>query len=78
MSDVSVDRTRRVRPVLEYPCGEPPAAGAVTEVAPGVLWIRMPLPFSLANINLWAIRDGEQWAIVDTGIQTSDTATAWR
>ena len=78
MSDVSVDRTRRVRPVLEYPCGEPPAAGAVTEVATGVLWIRMPLPFSLANINLWAIRDGEQWAIVDTGIQTSDTATAWR
>ena len=71
MSDVSVDRTRRVRPVLEYPCGEPPAAGAVTEVATGVLWIRMPLPFSLANINLWAIRDGEQWAIVDTGIQTA-------
>ena len=78
MSDVSVDRTRRVRPVLEYPCGEPPAAGQATEVAPGVLWIRMPLPFSLANINLWAIRDGEGWTVVDTGIQTPETATAWR
>ncbi len=78
MSDESVDRTRRSRPALEYPCGEPPAAGEAREIAPGVLWIRMPLPFSLANINLWAIRDGEGWAIVDTGIQTADTATAWR
>jgi len=78
MSDVSVDRTRRVRPQLVYPCGDPPAAGAVTEVAPGVLWLRMPLPLSLAAINLWAIRDGEGWTVVDTGIQTPDTAAAWR
>ncbi len=66
MSDESVDRTRRSRPALEYPCGEPPAAGEAREIAPGVLWIRMPLPFSLANINLWAIRDGEGWAIAGT------------
>jgi glyoxylase-like metal-dependent hydrolase (beta-lactamase superfamily II) len=47
-------------------------------VAPGVLWIRMPLPFALANINLWAIADGDRWTIVDTGIQTPETAAAWR
>ena len=78
MSDVSVDRTRRVRPGREYPCGEPPATGAVSEVAPGVLWIRMPLPFALAQINLWAIRDGERWTLVDSGLQTPETAEAWR
>lgn len=78
MSDESVDRSRRVRPVLEYPCGEAPVAGEAREIAPGVLWIRMPLPFALAHINLWAIRDGDKWAIVDTGVQTPETAAAWR
>jgi len=48
------------------------------EVAPGVLWIRMPMPFRLSHINLWAIRDGDGWAIVDTGLQTDDTLRAWQ
>jgi glyoxylase-like metal-dependent hydrolase (beta-lactamase superfamily II) len=38
----------------------------------------MPMPFTLDHINLWAIRDGDSWAIVDTGLQTMETATAWR
>ncbi|HOA92899.1 MAG TPA: MBL fold metallo-hydrolase [Quisquiliibacterium sp.] len=78
MSDESADRTRRVRPVLEYPCTPIPESGQTLEVAPGVLWIRMPLPFALSHINLWAIADGDRWAIVDTGIQTPETAAAWR
>jgi glyoxylase-like metal-dependent hydrolase (beta-lactamase superfamily II) len=42
------------------------------------------MPFALDHINLWAIRDGAPndsesgWAIVDTGLQTLETATAWR
>ena len=62
-------------PALIYPCGEPPAPGTVREVAPGVLWLRMPLPFTLNHINLWALADedeqGPGWAIVDTGINAS-------
>ena len=42
---------------LSYPCGEAPAPGQVLEVAPGVLWLRMPLPFALNHINLWAVAD---------------------
>jgi len=61
-----------------YPCGDPPAAGSAREIAPGVLWIRMPMPFRLDHVNLWAIRDGDGWAIVDTGLQTADVAAAWR
>jgi glyoxylase-like metal-dependent hydrolase (beta-lactamase superfamily II) len=38
----------------------------------------MPMPFVLDHLNLWAIRDREGWAIVDTGLQTIETATAWR
>jgi glyoxylase-like metal-dependent hydrolase (beta-lactamase superfamily II) len=67
---------------LVYPCGTPPAPGEVIEVAPGVLWLRMPLPFALNHINLWAIADederGPGWAIVDTGTKTPDTLAAWR
>jgi glyoxylase-like metal-dependent hydrolase (beta-lactamase superfamily II) len=69
---------------LTFPCGEPPAAGEPREIAPGVLWLRMPMPYALNHINLWAIRDHDTadgrpgWAIVDTGLQTLETATAWR
>jgi len=71
-------------PSVLYPCGAPPPSGQTREIAPGVLWIRMPMPFALDHINLWAIRDGDVgdseagWAIVDTGLQTVDTSTAWR
>ena len=43
---------------LVYPCGEPPAPGEARELAPGVRWMRMPMPFALNHINLWAVADG--------------------
>ena len=63
---------------LHYPQGEPPAPGTAVEVRPGLLWLRMPLPFALNHINLWALDDGPGWAIVDTGTQTPDVLAAWR
>jgi glyoxylase-like metal-dependent hydrolase (beta-lactamase superfamily II) len=63
---------------LTYPFAAPPAAGTTLEVAPGVHWIRMPLPFKLDHINLWAIDDGDGWAVIDTGMRTDETAAAWR
>lgn len=77
---MTAGRTEREasNPEMSYPCGEIPVAGAAREVAPGVLWLRMPLPFSLSHINLWAIEDGNGWAAVDTGLRSNDTMTAWR
>ena len=68
------------RAALEYPLGETtPDVGETLEVAPGIHWVRMPLPFSLKWINLWLIDDGEKgWTIVDTGMPMDDTKTAWR
>ena len=63
---------------LVYPCGEVPETGTAKEIAPGVWWIRMPLPFQLDHINVWAIRDGDGWALVDTGIWSPETASAWQ
>lgn len=69
-------KTEKAR--YDYPFAEPPAVGATMEVAPGVRWVRMPLPFSLKWINLWLIEDGEGWTVVDTGIPNSETKGHWR
>lgn len=68
------------RASLVYPHGETtPAVGETIEVAAGVHWLRMPLPFSLKWINLWLIDDGEKgWTVVDTGVPTDETKAAWR
>jgi glyoxylase-like metal-dependent hydrolase (beta-lactamase superfamily II) len=63
---------------LTYPFAELPQRGRTIEVAPGVHWIRMPLPYALDHINLWALDDGAGWAIVDTGVRTEETAAVWR
>ena len=64
-------------PQLEYPFNTLPAIGETLPVAPGVHWIRMPLPFALNHINLWLIEDGDGVAIVDTGYGLDTTRDAW-
>ena len=64
-------------PRLEYPFDTLPPAGETREVAPGVHWIRMPLPFALDHINLWLLEDGEGVTIVDTGYALDATIEAW-
>lgn len=46
-------------------------------IAPGLLWLRMPLPFSLDHINLWAIEDEAGWTLVDCGIADDVTQSLW-
>lgn len=62
---------------LSYPLGAIPEPGEAIEAAPGVLWLRMPLPMALNHVNVYAIADGDGWVVVDTGLRTSDTVTAW-
>ena len=67
---------------LTYPHGEAlPALGSTIEVAPGVRWLRMVLPFQLDHINLWLLRDvqdgAQGWTLVDCGINNDATRDAW-
>ena len=55
-----------------------PDIGATIEVAAGVFWLRMPLPFKLNHINLWLLDDGDGWTVVDTGIARDEVKAAWR
>ncbi|MEO8281643.1 MAG: MBL fold metallo-hydrolase [Ideonella sp.] len=73
---IDIDRQSKAR--LEYPFAAPPERGQMIEVARGVFWLRMPLPFTLDHINLWALEDGDGWAVVDTGVRTDETAMVWR
>src|SRR5438105_1506374 len=62
---------------LEFPFSAPPCGGATKEVAPGVLWLRMPLPFALDHIHHWLLADGEGWTQVDTGYGDGPTRALW-
>lgn len=55
---------------LRYPWAEPPAFGDAIEIAPGVLWARLPLPMALDHVNCYALDDGDGWTLVDPGIDT--------
>ncbi|MBT4739623.1 MAG: MBL fold metallo-hydrolase [Rhodospirillaceae bacterium] len=62
---------------LTYPLDELPEPGGLVRVAPGVFWLRMPLPIALNHINLWLLEDDDGWTIVDTGIGTDETKELW-
>jgi len=62
---------------LNYPFAEPPAHDSFTEVAPGVRWLRFPLPFALNHINLYLLEDGPGWTLVDTGIRSETSYALW-
>ena len=67
---------------LTYPMAPArPEPGQVLEVADGVLWLRMALPFALNHINLWLLRDRfegrDGWTVVDTCIDHPAARQAW-
>lgn len=63
--------------LLDFPVTTAPAPGEVVPIAPGVLWLRMKLPFALNHINLWLVEDGPHWTAVDTGFSLPETKEAW-
>ncbi len=71
-------RERLEKPTLIYPFKSAPEPGKVQQIAPGVVWMRMPLPIALDHINVWGLEDDEGWAVVDTGMRTDETLAAWR
>ena len=46
---------RVIHETLQYPFSTSPEFGTTMQVAPGVYWLRMPLPMSLNHINLYLI-----------------------
>ena len=68
---------------LDYPFADAlPEPGRKREIAPGIWWIRQPLPFALDHINLWLLRDRfdgrDGWTVIDCGIASEATQDLWR
>lgn len=63
---------------IRYPYETPPARGAAVTVAPGVLWMRLPLPMALDHVNVYALDDGDSWTVIDTGFASNTSRTIWK
>lgn len=71
---------------LAYPFGATlPALGTTHDIAPGLLWLRMGLPFALDHINLWLVEDRfagldgvvHGYSAIDCGIADDGSRSAW-
>ena len=56
----------------------PPAPGEAVTVAPGVLWMRLPLPMALDHVNVYALEEEDGWTLVDTGFDTPAARETWQ
>ncbi len=62
---------------IRHPFQTPPAEGEAVEVAPGVLWLRLPLPMALDHVNIYALDEGDGWTLVDAGLSTKRSKAIW-
>ena len=63
---------------IRYPWDQPPENGEITEIAEGVMWLRLPLPMKLDHVNIYILDDGDGWTLIDTGIKTRKVMGMWK
>jgi len=63
---------------IQYEFDTRPQTGETMEIAPGLFWLRMHLPFSLAHINVWLLDEGESWSVIDTGVAIDECKDIWK
>ncbi len=72
----STDNSSRL---LQFFVDEKPGTGEVTAINDNIFWVRMSLPMKgLDHINLYFLRDGDSWVVVDTGIGSKDSMAIWQ
>lgn len=58
---------------ITFPFGDYPVPGTAMEVADGIFWISTTVPFkALKQVNLWLLRDGPGWTMIDCGYGKPD------
>jgi glyoxylase-like metal-dependent hydrolase (beta-lactamase superfamily II) len=62
---------------VRHPFPLPPGPGEATEVADGILWMRLPLPMALDHVNVYALAEADGWTLVDTGFDSPASREAW-
>lgn len=62
---------------LKFTVQRPPAYGELTDVLPGLFWVRLPVPLALNHVNCWLLDNGPGWTLVDCGMNTDDIFEIW-
>jgi glyoxylase-like metal-dependent hydrolase (beta-lactamase superfamily II) len=62
---------------LTFTVQRPPAYGELTDVLPGLFWVRLPMPNAPNHVNCWLLDNGPDWTMVDCGYNTDDTFEIW-
>ena len=62
---------------LKFSVQRPPAYGELTDVLPGLFWVRLPVPTPPNHVNCWLLDNGPGWTMVDCGLNTDDTFEIW-
>ena len=62
---------------LEFLPWTPPPMGGAVDAAGGVRWMRLPVPGSLAHINIWHAPGRQGRVLIDTGMNQPETRAAW-
>lgn len=63
--------------VVDYPWDTPPEAPQTQEIAPGVHWLRLPLPLKLNHINVYLLEDDDGLVLFDTGYNNAQLQQIW-
>jgi glyoxylase-like metal-dependent hydrolase (beta-lactamase superfamily II) len=62
---------------IELLTDKPPSPGELRQIAANLLWARLPLPMRLNHVNLWFMREGDAWLVVDAGLDAPLCREAW-
>ena len=50
----------------------------VREVVPGIFLVHLPLPMKPTIVNVYLLRGGDGWALIDTGMNSADSIATFR
>lgn len=56
---------------------QPPEPGQACEVAPEILWARIPLPYAPGHVNAYLVADEDGWVAIDAGLDDATARQAW-
>jgi glyoxylase-like metal-dependent hydrolase (beta-lactamase superfamily II) len=62
---------------LTFPFPPPQSEAEPVDVAAGIKWLRLPMPYALDHVNVYLMRVEKGWLIVDTGLDSPGTRAIW-